>query len=89
MLDSDGTAILYESTLAGGTLLTLNLCKRAGKPHCLIDAAKVDAQAAAAEIARFVDAHAIRTLNVAGPRLSGWSRGHEFAQRTLRVLLRC
>ena len=88
VLDSDGTAILYQTTLVGGTLLTLNFCKRTGKPYCLIDAVKVSAREAAAEIDRFIDAHAIRTLNVAGPRLSGWPQGHEFTQRTLHALLR-
>src|ERR1700727_1579159 len=33
VLDSDGTAIMYRSTLTGGTLLTRNLCRRAGKPY--------------------------------------------------------
>jgi Circularly permutated YpsA SLOG family len=88
VLDGDGTAILYQTTLAGGTLLTLNFCIRAGKPYCLIDAAKASAEEAAAEIERFIVAHAIRALNVAGPRLSGWPQGHEFTQRTLRALLR-
>jgi hypothetical protein len=85
--DSDGTAILYRGVLSGGTLLTLNLCRREAKPYCLIDAAGIDAASAATEIARFVEANAICVLNVAGPRLSGWPEGHEFSLRTLRALL--
>lgn len=87
VLDSDGTAILYWSTLAGGTLLTRNFCQRAGKPHCLIDAARTDPRSAAMDIARFVDAHNAQALNVAGPRASGWPQGHGFAQGTIRALL--
>lgn len=87
VLDSDGTVILYRSTLTGGTLLTWNLCRRTGKPHCLVDAARTDPLSAALDLARFVDAHPVQMLNVAGPRLSGWPQGHEFALCTIRALL--
>src|ERR1700681_4401528 len=78
VLDSDGTAILFHGVLGGGTLLTLELCKREGKPHVVIDASKTSASEAADEIARFVEEHEIRVLNVAGPRTSGWKEGHAF-----------
>src|SRR5579863_5453566 len=48
VLDSDGTAILFNGVLGGGTLLTLNLRKREGKPHVTIDASKTSEAAAAA-----------------------------------------
>src|ERR1700680_2693414 len=76
VLDSDGTAILFHGVLGGGTLLTLNLCKREGKPHVVIDASKTSAPEAADEIARFVEEQDIHVLNVAGPRASGWGQGH-------------
>jgi len=84
VLDSDGTAILFYGVLGGGTLLTLNLCKREGKPHMVIDASK----ASEPEIARFVDEHGIHVLNVAGPRLSGWRQGHGFAERAVGELVK-
>jgi hypothetical protein len=87
VLDSDGTAILFHGVLGGGTLLTLNLCKRDGKPHVVIDASKTLESEAAAELARFVDEHDIRVLNVAGPRSSGWRQGHAFAVGTVAVLI--
>jgi hypothetical protein len=83
VLDSDGTAILFHDALGGGTLLTLNLRKREGKPRVVIDASKISESAAAAEIARFVEEHEIRVLNVAGPRLSGWRQGYTFAMVTV------
>jgi hypothetical protein len=90
VLDSDGTAILFNSVLGGGTLLTLNLCKREGKPHVVIDASKTSESEAAVEIAQFVEEHEILVLNVAGPRLSGWARGHGFAVGTVgEVIARC
>jgi hypothetical protein len=90
VLDSDGTAILFNDVLRGGTLLTLNLCKREGKPYVVLDGSKTSESLAAAEIARFVDEHGVRVLNVAGPRLSGWKQGHDFALGVVRELIaRC
>ena len=88
VLDSDGTAILFHGVLGGGTLLTLNLCKREGKPHLVIDASKASESEAAVEIARFVGEHNIRALNVAGPRASGWRQGHGFAVGTVAELIK-
>jgi hypothetical protein len=79
VLDSDGTAILFNGALRGGTRLTLNFCKRIGMPHLAIDASKISESAAAAEIARFVNEHDIHVLNVAGPRVSGWGQGYAYA----------
>ena len=90
VLDSDGTAILFHGALGGGTLLTLNLCKREGKPDVVVDASKTSESAAADEIAIFVDEHDIHVLNVAGPRLSGWPQGHGFAIEVVGELIqRC
>jgi Circularly permutated YpsA SLOG family len=90
VLDSDGTAILVHGVIGGGTLLTLNLCKREGKPHVVIDASKTSEVAAAAEIARFVEKHEIHALNAAGPRASGWKQGYGCALRTMGDLIaRC
>jgi hypothetical protein len=36
--DSDGTAILFNESLTGGTLLTRNICVRAKKPFIVLDA---------------------------------------------------
>jgi len=80
VLDSDGTAILFYESLSGGTRLTRNLCALLKRPYVLIDARKiVEPAAAAAEILKFVEEKQVRTLNVAGPRLSGWPEGYGFA----------
>jgi hypothetical protein len=88
VIDSDGSAILFHGVLRGGTLLTLNLCKREGKPHVVIDASKTTELEAGAEIARFVGEHDIHVLNVAGPRLSGWPQGQTFAVGTVAELIK-
>jgi hypothetical protein len=84
--DSDGTAILAPGALSGGTRLTLAFCQRHGKPVLVVDASRVREADAAGELARFVAHHQIRTLNVAGPRASGWPEGHTYARDTLRAL---
>jgi Circularly permutated YpsA SLOG family len=87
VIDSDGTVILAPGDLTGGTDLTRAFCHQSGKPLLVIDAARVVESDSAVQIARFVEQHSIRTLNVAGPRASGWSRAHEYAERTVRALL--
>ncbi len=81
--DSDGTVILFSGTLSGGTLLTRDLCVREKKPFVVVDAKRLTALRAADAIVRFVGAHEIQVLNVAGPRLSGWPQGHAFALRVM------
>ncbi|HKI87146.1 MAG TPA: putative molybdenum carrier protein, partial [Thermoanaerobaculia bacterium] len=68
VLDSDATAILAFGTLEGGSALTRELCVEHGKPHLVIDAESTSPKRAAALLRRFLDEHAIRVLNVAGPR---------------------
>ena len=79
--DSDGTAILYNESLKGGTRLTRNLCALLKRPCVLIDARETpDPSAAAAAIVKFIEDNNIGALNVAGPRASGWSAGYRFAR---------
>jgi hypothetical protein len=64
--DSDGTLILHAGRVDQGTALTERLARARGRPLLVLD---VHA-ATAPEIARWIDAHAVRRLNVAGPRES-------------------
>jgi hypothetical protein len=87
VLDSDGTAILYNGVLEGGTRLTKEYCDRHGKPTVTVDASLVAPDAAATAIAAFIERHRIATLNVAGPRASKWPGAHAYARETLWRLL--
>jgi hypothetical protein len=78
VVDSDGTAILFSEVLKGGTRLTRNLCALEKKPYILIKARETDAIEAAAKIVKFIEENSIETLNVAGPRASGWAGGYNF-----------
>jgi hypothetical protein len=77
--DSDGTAILFYESLSDGTRLTRNLCALLKRPYVLVDARKLSGSEAVAAVVGFVEKNGIQTLNVAGPRLSGWTAGYEFA----------
>jgi hypothetical protein len=85
--DSDGTLILYLQVLSGGTRLTAELCRRERKPLQLIDAARVSPACAVHTVADFVTREAIRVLNVAGPRASGWPGAHAFSCAVVRGFL--
>jgi Circularly permutated YpsA SLOG family len=57
--DSDGTAILYNELLKGGTRLTRNLCALLKRPYVLINAAETPDPIKAAEaILKFIEANA-------------------------------
>ena len=80
VVDSDGSAILYDGSLTGGTRLTRDLCELSDRPCLLIDARETPDPIAAAEaVLKFIGDNKIATLNVAGPRASGWPAGHDFA----------
>jgi hypothetical protein len=79
VVDSDGTAILYYESLSGGTRLTRNLCALLKRPYVLVDARQMSESEGVAAVIAFVEKHVIRTLNVAGPRASGWKEGYAFS----------
>jgi len=53
----------------------------------LIDAAKVSAHDAAKLVFDFACEYKIDILNVAGPRLSEWPEGYDYAFRALEIFL--
>ncbi len=88
VLDSDGTAILFNELLTGGTLYTHDVCRRERKPYIVLDATQISESAAAAKIALFIEEHGIQVLNVAGPRLSKWAEGYRFAMEVVGEVIR-
>lgn len=79
--DSDGTLILAQGTLRGGTALTKQLADRYRRPCLIVDPR--DASVAVGRIRDWLQHHSIRVLNVAGPREN--SRG-EVAPQTQSLL---
>jgi hypothetical protein len=84
--DSDATLVLARGRPGGGTALTIALARRHGKPLLVVDLAR---DASPEEVARWIESHAIGTLNVAGPRESqkpGIGReARAFLERLLRL----
>ena len=88
VVDSDGTAILFDGPLTGGTRLTRDLCELLNRPCILINARETPDPVAAAEtVLKFIEDNKIATLNVAGPRASGWDQGYAFALGVVRQVI--
>ena len=88
VLESDGTVLIHFGGPEGGTSLTLQQCIRKGKPYMLLDGNAVTAADAGQIAADFVAENNVVTLNVAGPRISRESRGHQYAYAVMIELLR-
>lgn len=85
VLDSDATLILCPGKLQGGTRLTRELARRHGRPCLVVDPAAAEGLAA---VRRWLEQHAVRVLNVAGPRESSVRGIGAQAYRFLLALLR-
>jgi hypothetical protein len=70
---------VFKQSLTGGTKLTRDLCIREKKPFIVLDATQISEPRASSAILRFIQENEIAILNVAGPRLSGWPQGYDFA----------
>ena len=69
--DSDATLIVSHGPLAGGSSLTMEEARRAGKPVLHVDLSRRRLDEAAVDVGEWIAAVAPATLNVAGPRASG------------------
>lgn len=67
VLESDGTLILYDKKLSGGTLLTTEFCQQNGKPYLAIE---LSHPLLDLEVQDWIESNHIMILNVAGPRES-------------------
>lgn len=68
--DADATAVFsVAAQLSGGSLATLNIARKLGKP--VIHLSQVATEEPARKLRHFVEENFIATLNVAGPRASG------------------
>jgi hypothetical protein len=85
--DADGTAILsLAEALTGGSRWTAECARALGKPWIHLSA-QAHGACAAARLRRFLADHAIRVLNVAGPRASGEPGVGAFVTSTLDAAL--
>lgn len=68
--ESDATLIITRGACEGGTLLTADTARKAGKPFLVLDVARVSPAEAAGAVRMFIERTAPEKLNVAGPRAS-------------------
>jgi len=85
--DSDATLIITSLPLCGGTRLAAEIADRLGRPVSVIDVDSTGLDAAIDQVCRFLIAHRIGTLNVAGPRDSEAPAAGVFAGRLIDALL--
>ena len=88
VLDSDGTAIIHDGELEGGTRLTWEFCEQYVRPSVLIDASALSRVQAAGALVEFVSGNGLAVLNVAGPRASKWPGAFEYAQAVITGMLK-
>ncbi|HNR32968.1 MAG TPA: putative molybdenum carrier protein [Candidatus Hydrogenedentes bacterium] len=83
--DTDGTLILTHGEPMGGTALTRVFALKEQKPHLVVDLA---AEPRVETVRAWLRAHAVRVLNVAGPRTSTIPGIYDLACAFLETLLR-
>jgi Circularly permutated YpsA SLOG family len=79
--DSDGTLILVRGPVTGGSAFTLRIAEAMRRPRLVVD---LSGNPDAEEVRLWLAVHAIRTLNVAGPRESEPPALHAAAAAFLR-----
>lgn len=80
VLDSDGTLILYDGSLKGGTRLTAQLAQRFRRPLLMVDLTE---KCNPDETRAWISKHGLRRLNIAGPRESTMPGVAELAAKFL------
>jgi hypothetical protein len=82
--DSDGTLIITEGTLEGGTALTMTAAKRQGRPVLHV---RTTDPVPVPMIRAWGEEHDVRVLNVAGPRASEVEGIYQYARTLLESFL--
>ncbi len=82
--DSDGTLILNQGPLHGGTAYTVEVAKKLSRPCLVVD---IGGRFDAKDTADWIENERIRVLNVAGPREEKCPGIHDLAMARLRELL--
>jgi hypothetical protein len=83
VIESDGTLILNQGSLTGGTLLTLQYARKHQKPVCVIQLENTDISA----VHQWGSQYGVKILNIAGPRESKFPDGiYESAMKFLQSL---
>lgn len=87
VLDSDGTLILTQGKLSGGSALTVSLAQQHQRPFLHIDLASERIDVAARNVRHWLKKNAVEKVNVAGPRASQAPQIYELTMRVLQAAL--
>lgn len=85
---ADGVVVFAPGTPTGGTALTIEFARRHERPVRVIDASVTEIDEAVERVLAFVEEQGVRTLDVAGPRASGWPGGEAYARSVIEQVLR-
>lgn len=87
VLDSDATLIIHFGAVSGGTALTREYCRRLDRPCLLLDLGAASTAETLVRLGTFLQTHAVRTLNVAGPRESSMPGAEDRSRELIAALL--
>ncbi len=82
----DATLILAFGSPKGGTLLTIDLCRRHKRPHLLLDLDRIPEEEAVRTASGFLKEQHPERLNIAGPRERAGKRIYPRARNFLTAL---
>ncbi|MEO7326456.1 MAG: putative molybdenum carrier protein [Dokdonella sp.] len=88
VMDSDATLILNMGELAGGSLETLRIAERSGKPVRAVQLDSALSDHDFADLREWLQSAQVQTLNVAGPRESKRPGTYDAVRALLRRLFK-
>ena len=88
ILDADGTLIISQGKLTGGSALTRHLGSRDGKPWLHIDLLRVHPSEAVNIVRKWIEKHRVEVLNVAGPSASKAPRIYDDTFSILKAVIK-
>jgi predicted Rossmann-fold nucleotide-binding protein len=87
VLESDGTLVISNGELSGGSEYTRQMAEKHNKPWIHVDANAVSVEAAVQIVRAWISGNEIEVLNVAGSRASKDPQIYSTAKKILKELL--
>lgn len=87
VLDTDGTLVIFQEEVSGGTKSSQKLARSRRKPYLLLDFAELNVEDAAQQAFEFIFDKGLWRINFSGPRASGWPEAHDIAYQFTSKLI--
>jgi len=88
VLDSDGTLIISNEALTGGSALTRKLAQQHRRPCLHVNMSRQSVAGASQQIFKWIRHHHIGVLNVAGPRASSDARIYAVTRDLVKAVVK-